>query len=647
MHFWSSSLRKLNSSEQLPSNIAAIEPVEPRAYFSVSFAAPKPLAGALNGATLADVVAGDFGTGSTDVAALVAGNGNAAGNVQVFVNNGTANFKLSQTLVTGSGSGWLQAVDLFKTGTLDLIVSNAGDGTLDIFSGNGDGTFATTPVVVTFGPQETFSGKSVFDDPFRVAALQGESLPNSIVVADQYGADVVVLQLDDARQLNVVQTIPIQLGDFVLSDATGDGLPDIVQSTASDIGVLPNQGGGFATAITASFSLNLPAGYAAGPTALTAGDFNGDGLTDLAVTAQPNQSLLDADPTTPGKISVVLALDTGGFAPAVLSNDPAAAVTATSADFDADGKVDLLTLSNSSGDVLLGNGDGTFADQKLALKTGSSEQAAAGYFNGAAVDFITTNRKSALAIYSNKTKSGPTASAELSPAISKTTLGVKLVATPNTHGTVAVALTNTDTNISSGPVTTAVYLALNGLFDDSSVKIGSVDRKLVINPGKTRLVNVPVKLPAGLGGAYTLISVVTNAGGTVANQSGSTVEIDPPVVSFSATFSKITLPAGVVGGQRTTAYSLLDLSNTGNVPSRTSANLSLYLSPTGSVDGAILIRTLPLNLMIKPGASKVVRAPLKALPVTPAGTYFLVASLVDATSTLATVVSTDTFSLTG
>ena len=139
--------------------------------------------------------------------------------------------------------------------------------------------------------------------------------------------------------------LSVTTGDF-----NGDGISDLATANESsdDVSVLLGLGSGiFATQQT----------FFAGdrPWSVTTGDFNGDGITDLAT------ANLGSD-----DVSVLLGLGDGTFATQQTFSAGDTPLSVATADFNGDGITDLATANFTSDDVsvLIGLGDGTFATQQ-------------------------------------------------------------------------------------------------------------------------------------------------------------------------------------------------------------------------------------------------------------------------------------------
>jgi hypothetical protein len=114
------------------------------------------------------------------------------------------------------------------------------------------------------------------------------------------------------------------------------------------------------------------------------GDFNGDGIVDLAVAASPNQG-------GEGSVTIFLGNGDGTFQPALASFDSGGLDVATisTADLNGDGKLDVVVGNFGSyptepGNlaVFLGNGDGSFTAGTTYLRTSYVSTLVLGDFNG-------------------------------------------------------------------------------------------------------------------------------------------------------------------------------------------------------------------------------------------------------------------------
>lgn len=126
-------------------------------------------------------------------------------------------------------------------------------------------------------------------------------------------------------------------------------------------------------------SFNTPRAYIAGEVAVAVGDFNGDGIPDLAVVNGFSGPL----PGGVVGVSVFLGNGDGSFQPRVTYALPGFANSVALGDFNHDGHIDLAIAGVKGVSVLLGNGDGTFQNA-VQYSSGSyfSNAVAVGDFNG-------------------------------------------------------------------------------------------------------------------------------------------------------------------------------------------------------------------------------------------------------------------------
>lgn len=160
--------------------------------------------------------------------------------------------------------------------------------------------------------------------------------------------------------------VSVARGDF-----NGDGILDlaVANSGSNTLTVAQGQSNG-------SFKLKQTPATGLNPAAVAVGDFNGDGKLDLAVANQVDST-----------VSILLGNGDGTFTAAVGTPPQTGAgpVAAVTADFDNDGRMNIVTANNTENlsSVLEGNGDGTFTTNSTGPNTGSGPIAiAAGDFNG-------------------------------------------------------------------------------------------------------------------------------------------------------------------------------------------------------------------------------------------------------------------------
>jgi hypothetical protein len=208
---------------------------------------------------------------------------------------------------------------------------------LQIFLGNGDGTFQL-PINYTVGT----SPGSV-----AVADFNGDGKLD-VAVANYLSSNVSVLFGNGDGTFGPPITLNTAIGPFFITagDFNGDHKPDLIVLTANCMSMFLNDGhGGFLKPITT----------APGGSALGVGDFNRDGVLDVAVTRSNDTSAW---------VSILLGNGDGTFIEGAKYPIPMQPQSVAVADFRGDGRLDLAIPSFFGGvvSVLLGNSDGTFQE---------------------------------------------------------------------------------------------------------------------------------------------------------------------------------------------------------------------------------------------------------------------------------------------
>ncbi|MBS0246862.1 MAG: VCBS repeat-containing protein [Proteobacteria bacterium] len=293
--------------------------------------------------TISAVMTGDFtGDGKIDIATVDSGN-----RIAVLTGNGNGGFLGgSSAIFTNTGLPLTSAAAGHFDGnsTIDIAVGsfNNGQGGVTVYSGNGDGTFATGTTLNNgnVGVTDVITADFNGDGHLDIAAAGRAANKIYVYLGDGNGGFSTAVSYQTG-------TTPYRLA---AADLNGDGKADIVTANGATntVSVLLNNGDGtFATKVD----------YAAGTDAraVAIADINGDGISDLLVAS------LGATGTSAQNLAVLLGKGDGTFAPEIdFAVGTTGAITAqtgaalATGDLNGDGITDVaFTFSASSNTVIM------------------------------------------------------------------------------------------------------------------------------------------------------------------------------------------------------------------------------------------------------------------------------------------------------
>jgi hypothetical protein len=338
--------------------------------------------------------------------------GGGASNVAFFEVSGANSFvSLRRTDYAVTTATWnVTTGDFNRDGKLDLAIGNNAGNTVSILLGKGDGTFQP-PVDYTTGnePISVATGDFNSDGNQDLAVVNNSDKTVSILLGNgdgtfkahvEYavGNNPRVVVAGDLNRDGHLDLAVVNFGDNTVSVLLGNGDGTFKTQTTYAVGPQPGwlvagdfNGDGNLDLATANFDnylgmtvsillgngdgtfqthVQYPTGQ--GPAAIIAADFNGDGKLDLVTSNNGNAiSILlgDGDGTFQAPINYLPGVVTAGV---------------TTGDFNGDGKLDLAfsEFNSSLIDVLLGNGDGTFQGPTQYSTGANPRQIAVGDFNG-------------------------------------------------------------------------------------------------------------------------------------------------------------------------------------------------------------------------------------------------------------------------
>jgi hypothetical protein len=245
-----------------------------------------------------------------------------------------------KSLANTQGTYFVLVADLNADGIPDLVL---GSNQVSIYLGNANGTYTKGATISVQQAPTRY--------PIVTADFNEDGIPDLAVPL--YGLNDVAILLgkgDGTFEAPIMASVPGSnfIKQIVVGDFNGDGIPDLalIDSDTSTLGILLANGDGTFT----QEATRPPVSGA--PTYIATGDFNGDGKTDVAVAEND------------GTIAILLGNGDGTFAALGSVNSGSSSSSIAVADLNGDGRPDIVLASGGGTSetviVLTGNGDGTF-----------------------------------------------------------------------------------------------------------------------------------------------------------------------------------------------------------------------------------------------------------------------------------------------
>ncbi|MCC6251925.1 MAG: VCBS repeat-containing protein, partial [Bacteroidia bacterium] len=299
---------------------------------------------------ISDIVAGDFNNdGDIDFAVTRASNDEFAITVQTYNNNGSGTFTSGSSFFMYNDVG-IAAGDLDNDGDLDLVTAVPyASNVMDFYTNNGSGVFT----------QSSSSWTTEAAANIKVADMDGDgnldivcSNPTTgrLFYYRNTGTGALASRFDSTPVL--IQSLS-GINSFTIGDFNKDGLLDVAHGRTVSGGVLrinyntPSNPGSFQAATV----LLSNTGTSTECTALNCFDYDGDGDLDLVATKTADGTMIVVRNNYPSSTYTLEQTLTVNASPRQIE----------AADFDGDGDIDLYVAHSSAAAVYVANNSGTFA----------------------------------------------------------------------------------------------------------------------------------------------------------------------------------------------------------------------------------------------------------------------------------------------
>jgi hypothetical protein len=316
-----------------------------------------------------------------------------SGTMDIWLGNGDGTFTLPANgntyIVDGGGNQSLILADFNGDGNTDIAQLGGDYKQVSMFAGNGKGSFYGAPALSSTTDAAPGPGYIQLQD---VADVQGSGFTSGLFIDSyNYPEIAVVTGLGNGTgsfswTVGLSSTADPTLGylEPVQADFNGDGKQDLlIAGTDGSLAVaLSNGDGSFQTPVALNLPvLSCPLDYAA------TGDLNGDGKVDVVVAYGGDFSCFGSGSTASGYF-VALGNGDGTFGTPAFTAQGSELYSVTLADINMDGNIDLILddapfIAGGTFAVYMlpGNGDGTFGASTTLSSDYMVSQVIAGDYN--------------------------------------------------------------------------------------------------------------------------------------------------------------------------------------------------------------------------------------------------------------------------
>ena len=523
------------------------------------------------------IVGGDLrGIGIID---LVVAN-NLGGNASVFLGNGDGTFQPFVNYNADVNPKSVALGFLNNDNHLDLVVANHNTNDVSVLMGNGDGTFQTAVnYPVGIDPRHVLIYDFNKDGKMDLITANGGEFTVSVL----YGNG------DGTFQPQVKYTVNASPRWLAVADYNNDGILDVATSNydGGNVSILLGTG---SSVSGQAFLTHQDIAVGKNPTGLAAGDFNGDGLPDIAVP-------IGGTPTVPNTLMAVLLNIPVTVSPSSLSF-PTQVLGTTSAPQTVtltNGAPNSLTISSIA---ITGTNLNDFQIQNNTCGSALSGNASC----TVQVVFKPTsvNNRTATLTFTDSAPGGTQTVALSGVATAVNLSPTSLTFASQTVGTTSPAQVITLTNESGGSTVTITSLTITGTNSTDFAQTNTCGTSVL--PLKSCTISVTFT-PTATGARTATVSVADNAGSSpqTAALSGTgtaNVTLTPAALTFTAQVLKTSSPPQVVtlknGG--TTALTISNVAISGTNATDFSQTNNCGTSVAGGASCTINVTFKPTSI---------------------------------------------------